>query len=103
VGDDPDHLPILQHALMRTWESWAHDRRNGEPIDLRHYEDVGTMTDALLASRDEAFAELPNERSRGLAEKIFKSLTEKVRTIGKFAGRRKSVKSPPSLNQVRRK
>ena len=77
VGDDPDHLPILQHALMRTWELWAHDRRNGEPIDLRHYEAVGTMTDALSRHADEAFAELPNERSRALAEKIFKSLTEK--------------------------
>ena len=77
VGDDPDHLPILQHALMRTWELWAHDRRNGEPIDLRHYEAVGTMADALSRHADEAFAELPNERSRALAEKIFKSLTEK--------------------------
>jgi tetratricopeptide (TPR) repeat protein len=77
VGDDPDHLPILQHALMRTWELWTHDRRNGEPIDLRHYEAVGTMTDALSRHADEAFAELPNERSRALAEKIFKSLTEK--------------------------
>ena len=77
VGDDPDHLPILQHALMRTWELWAHDRRNGEPIDLRHYEAVGTLTDALSRHADEAFAELPNERSRALAEKIFKSLTEK--------------------------
>jgi tetratricopeptide (TPR) repeat protein len=77
VGDDPDHLPILQHALMRTWELWADDRRNGEPIDLRHYEAVGTMTEALSRHADEAFAELPNERSRALAEKIFKSLTEK--------------------------
>ena len=77
VGDDPDHLPILQHALMRTWELWAHDRRNGEPIDLRHYEAIGTMTDALSRHADEAFAELPNDRSRLLAEKIFKSLTEK--------------------------
>jgi len=77
VGDDPDHLPILQHALMRTWEHWTHDRSNGEPIDLRHYDAVGTMSDALSRHADEAFAELPNERSRALAEKIFKSLTEK--------------------------
>ena len=77
VGDNPDHLPILQHALMRTWELWAHDRRNGEPIDLRHYESVGTMTDALSRHADEAYQELPNERSRELAKRIFKSLTEK--------------------------
>jgi tetratricopeptide (TPR) repeat protein len=77
VGDDPDHLPILQHALMRTWDLWTHDRRNGEPIDLRHYEGVGTMTEALSRHADEAYAELPNDRSRGLAEKMFRSLTEK--------------------------
>ena len=22
VGDNPDQLPILQHALLRTWEYW---------------------------------------------------------------------------------
>src|SRR2546423_6265124 len=77
VGDDPDHLPILQHALMRTWDLWMHDRRNGEPIDIRHYESVGTMSDALSRHADEAYAELPGDRSRALAEKVFKSLTEK--------------------------
>jgi tetratricopeptide (TPR) repeat protein len=77
VGDDPDHLPILQHALMRTWDLWSNDRRNGEPIDLRHYEGVGTMADALSRHADEAYAELPDDRSRALAEKVFKSLTEK--------------------------
>ena len=77
VGDDPDHLPILQHALMRTWEVWARDRRNGEPIDLNHYEAVGTMAEALSRHADEAYDELPDERSRALAERVFKSLTEK--------------------------
>ncbi|HEX5704621.1 MAG TPA: hypothetical protein VFX97_15575 [Pyrinomonadaceae bacterium] len=77
VGDDPDHLPLLQHALMRTWDLWIDDRRNGEPIDLRHYEAVGTMTEALSRHADEAYAELPNDRQRALAERLFKSLTEK--------------------------
>jgi tetratricopeptide (TPR) repeat protein len=77
VGDNPDHLPILQHALMRTWDLWINDRRNGEAIDLRHYEAVGTMSDALSRHADEAYTELPDDRSRALAERIFKSLTEK--------------------------
>ena len=49
VGDNPDQLPILQHALMRTWDYWTVHRRNGEPIGLEHYEAVGTMADALSA------------------------------------------------------
>ena len=51
VGDSPDQLPILQHALMRTWDFWTHQGRDGEPIDLRDYEAVGAMTDALSARR----------------------------------------------------
>src|SRR4029078_1244661 len=23
VGDDPDQLPVLQHALMRMWDAWS--------------------------------------------------------------------------------
>lgn len=77
VGDNPDQLPILQHALMRTWDYWAAHRRDGEPIGLEHYEAIGTMTEALSRHADEAWSELPDERSRLVAEKLFKSLTEK--------------------------
>lgn len=77
VGDNPDQLPILQHALMRTWDHWAAHRRNGEPIGLEHYEAVGTMSDALSKHADEAFDELRDERSRQIAEILFKALTER--------------------------
>ncbi len=77
VGDNPDQLPILQHSLMRTWDYWTKSRRAGEPIDLPHYEAVGTMSDALSRHADEAYNELPDEASRDIAEKLFKSLTEK--------------------------
>jgi WD40 repeat protein len=77
TGDNPDMLPILQHALMRTWEAWAADHAEGEPVDLRHYEAVGTMSDALSRHADEAFKELPDERGREIAERVFKALTEK--------------------------
>jgi hypothetical protein len=77
VGDNPDQLPILQHALMRTWEHWQAHRRNGEPIGMEHYEAIGTMSDALSRHADEAFNELPGDRSRAIAEKLFKALTER--------------------------
>ncbi|HEX6185160.1 MAG TPA: hypothetical protein VFZ44_14845 [Pyrinomonadaceae bacterium] len=77
TGDNPDMLPILQHALMRTWENWAADHAEGEPLDLRHYEAVGTMSDALSRHADEAWDELPDKRSRQIAERVFKALTEK--------------------------
>jgi len=77
VGDNPDQLPILQHALMRTWEHWQANRRDSEPIGLEHYEAIGTMTDALSRHADEAFNELPDERSRHIAEVLFKALSER--------------------------
>jgi len=77
VGDNPDQLPILQHALMRTWEHWQAHRRDGEPIGLDHYEAIGTMTDALSRHADEAFNELPDEKSRKIAERLFKALSER--------------------------
>src|SRR5262249_11479847 len=77
VGDNPDQLPILQHALMRTWDYRAAHRRNGEPLGLEHYEAIGTMSEALSLHDDEAFAELPNEGAGSIAERMFKRLTEK--------------------------
>ena len=44
VGDDHDQLPLLQHALMRTLGALGSARqRRRQPIDLEHYEAIGTM------------------------------------------------------------
>lgn len=76
VGDDPDQLPILQHALMRTWDHWSAHHTAGEPIDLPHYDAVGTMREALSLHAEEAFLELDTEPMRRCAELVFKGLTE---------------------------
>ncbi len=93
VGDDPDQLPILQHALMRTWEEWNKHHAQGEPIDLRHYEAIGTMKEALSQHAEEAFRELGDERSRQIAERMFKSLTD----LGSDA---RGVRSPRPLEEI---
>jgi energy-coupling factor transporter ATP-binding protein EcfA2 len=67
VGDNPDQLPILQHALMRTWDEWAnkipaHNAvHEGEAIDLCCYEAIGGMAQALSRHADEAFGEVGGE------------------------------------------
>ena len=76
VGDNPDQLPILQHALMRTWDYWLDHRRNGNPIDIPDYNAIGGMAEALSRHADEAYAEL-NDSQKVIAEKLFKGLTEK--------------------------
>jgi WD40 repeat protein/energy-coupling factor transporter ATP-binding protein EcfA2 len=76
VGNNPDQLPILQHALMRTWDKWKEEKCPDEPIDLRHYVAIGGMGEALSKHADEAYNELTEEHQR-LAEKVFKALSEK--------------------------
>lgn len=76
VGDETDHLPVLQHALMRTWDAWALDHAGGEPVDVRHYEAIGTMKSALSQHAEEAYDDLKSERARAIAERLFKTITE---------------------------
>jgi hypothetical protein len=74
IGDDPDQLPVLQHALMRTWQHWE-NRRDDSLIDLRHYEEIGTLQNAVNLHAQEAYISL-TESQQKIAEKLFKCLTE---------------------------
>ena len=77
VGDNPDQLSILQHALNRTWAQWQRERRGSEPISLSHYEAIGTMAHALDQHAERAFAELATERQKKICEVVFQALTDK--------------------------
>ena len=77
MGDNPDQLPILQHALMRTWDYWVDHHDGKEPIDLRHYRAIGGMAQALSQHADEIYHQLPDQRCREITEKLFKCLTDK--------------------------
>ncbi|OFX66883.1 MAG: hypothetical protein A2X12_04840 [Bacteroidetes bacterium GWE2_29_8] len=76
VGEEPDQLPILQHALMRTWDYWMQNRLNNEEIDHHHYEAIGTVTEALSLHAESIFNEFDNDKYRIITEKIFKALTD---------------------------
>ncbi len=76
VGDNPDQLPILQHAMMRTWEYWKKLNDPKKPIGLSDYEAIGKMEKALSEHANEAFDELSPEGKR-TCESLFKTLTEK--------------------------
>jgi len=93
LGDNPDQLPILQHALMRTWDYWLNFRDfEAEALDIKHYEAIGTMSEALSMHANEAYDELTNEQKR-ICEAMFKAITEK--TGGSFGIRR-----PTRLSEI---
>ena len=77
LEDNQDQLPIMQHALMRTWDCWRESHRNSEPIDESHYEAIGTIHEALSQHAEEAYAELQDDQDRRITEVLFKSLTDK--------------------------
>lgn len=76
MGKNQDQLPILQHALMRTWDYWIHNREEGEPMDIRHYNAIGKISQALSQHANESYEELA-PREKEIAEVLFKSITEK--------------------------
>jgi len=76
IGDNQDQLPIMQHALMRTWDYWVANHEAGEPMDIRHYNSIGKISQALSLHANEAFDEL-STREKEIAEILFKNTTEK--------------------------
>lgn len=93
LGDNPDQLPILQHALMRTWTYWtSYKDYEEEPVDLKHYEAIGTMTEALSQHANEAYDEL-NEEQKRICEVLFKAITEK-------RGENFGIRRPTKLNEI---
>lgn len=76
LGDNQDQLPIMQHALMRTWDYWVENHDPGEPMDLRHYNSIGRISQALSLHANEAYDEL-SVREKEIAEILFKNITEK--------------------------
>jgi hypothetical protein len=93
LGDNPDQLPILQHALMRTWSYWAkYKDYEEESVDLKHYEAIGTMAEALSMHANEAFDELTEDQKR-ICEIMFKGITEK-------RGENFGIRRPTRLNEL---
>ncbi|MEO8663420.1 MAG: hypothetical protein ABI693_33495 [Bryobacteraceae bacterium] len=90
AGDDPDQLPVLQHALRQTYGKWRERGRTGE-IDLDDYLKAGTMDRALHEHAQKVYESI-DVGSRWLAERIFRCVTV-------FENGR-AVRRPAKLGQV---
>lgn len=72
-----DQLPILQHALMRTFDHWRQRCPDDPAMDLPHYEAAGAVEKALNQHAEEVLASLEPRQQR-LAELVFRRLTMRV-------------------------
>jgi WD40 repeat protein len=73
-GDDPDRLPLVQHALMRAWE---HCERRDAATEI-DFDDYKGLDEALSSHADAVYEALPVARQL-LAKKMFQALTERTR------------------------
>ncbi len=92
-GDRPDQLPVLQHALMRTWDVWTSKGATDREIDLDDYEATGGMSEALSRHADEVFSALSTDEQRAVAERVFRALTEK-------ASDNRGIRRPTRLSEL---
>ena len=70
LGEDQDQLPLLQHALMRTWD------HGSETLDIVDYEGTGTIRNALSLHAEEAYQESISVIRAEVVERMFKALTD---------------------------
>lgn|GEM_PF-5598445 len=76
IDDSADYLPILQHALMRTWEYWQ--QKGGQnSLDITHYQAIGGMAKALSLHAKSKYNSLSNDEAKRIASCLFKSLTDR--------------------------
>ena len=81
MGDEPDQLPIMQHALMRMWTEASRADKSKDKAgvvltsDLYNSEVIGGWNNTLSNHADNAFEEL-DERGKRIAEKLFRCLSE---------------------------
>jgi len=80
MSNDPDQLPVMQHALMRTWDAWCDDNseedEDTQAIDvptIAHYESIGTLSKALSMHANSIYENLVH---KDLAMRVFKALTD---------------------------
>jgi WD40 repeat protein len=76
VNDRADQLPLLQHALMRTWLHWKELDKPDRLLDFSDYFSIGTMRDAISRHADEIYEKL-DFGGKTICEKLFKLITGK--------------------------
>ncbi len=76
LDEHSDQLPVLQHALMRTWNHWQELKDPERPLGYTDYDSVGTMRNAMARHADEAYGELDN-RGREICRRMFRAITDK--------------------------
>ena len=83
VGSEPDQLPVLQHALMRTWNNWVARGNPDDPVrENPDYTATGRLQNALSEHADEALRDAAKvlggtDKAEALAAVVFPLLWDR--------------------------
>lgn len=72
-----EKLPLLQHALQRSFVLWKNSDSRDNPFSVNFYEEAGTLFDSVDRHIESVFQSL-NDREKLVCEKIFKTLSSKI-------------------------
>ena len=95
-----DQLPLLQHALMRTFQIWKNRKAPDSYISMKDYRKSGTMDRALSDHGDSILDkiksdhkdEIKSEEYLNIAKKLFQCITQK--------SGEKGIRRPASLKKI---
>jgi energy-coupling factor transporter ATP-binding protein EcfA2/cell division protein FtsB len=80
AGDRTDQLPLMQHALMRTWKNAVADTKFNKSslvLTVLNYSDAGRIKDALNRDADAAWANIKDDaRLSEICRKMFMLLCD---------------------------
>ncbi len=92
ISNEEISLPVLQHALMRTWDYWLQNSQNNPKIALEHYKSIGTVKNALSVHAENIYNSFDDSQKK-VVEKAFRALT--------YGGNdERSTRSPQKLSQL---
>lgn len=82
AGSEPDQLPVLQHALMRTWNNWVERNNPADPVrEDPDFVKTGRLQNALSLHADEALEDarksLGPDAAETLARAVFTLLRDR--------------------------
>jgi hypothetical protein len=101
AGNNPDQLPVLQHALMRMWtmasaeHSATGEVDGGVTLAMDHYDRIVGLETALSQHADEAYNELDPAQQR-IAAMLFRSLSERGSDLAGLLHCPGRTESPPA-------
>jgi WD40 repeat protein len=93
IASRPFPLPVLQLAMLRTWERWRELEQPDKPLSSKDYELAGDVTNVVSLLAEEVYEEL-NQRGKEICAALFKTITGK-------GSDNKGLRNPADLKTIR--